>query len=315
MVDSETESRIHELELKLAVMPGSRAFVALAEEYRRAGRFDEALATLTRGLAAHPSYLSAQVAVARLYQDMGRIPDAVAAFQRVLAADRQNLVAAKSLADLYRSQGETLEALKKFKLYRALSGDPETEEIIATLERELNAPPGGFVPAAAPPEAPAPEPVIEAGSPEPATAAAVEGAFLFEEPAGVDAPPPGAAATTGFEGLLMPAPSGLSEMPPQETSPTPDAVPEAKAPEEIPASRTLADLYYDQGYLEDARRVYQRLAEANPGDGSLADRLREIADRLAEKPAAAERAGSMREMKVAVLEAWLERVRARSAGA
>ena len=44
----------------------ARQFLAaLAEEYRRAGRFDEAIETCTTGLVRHPSYLSAHVTLGR----------------------------------------------------------------------------------------------------------------------------------------------------------------------------------------------------------------------------------------------------------
>src|SRR5215471_17267470 len=116
MADPESYERIRDLEEKLSAMPGSRAFVALAEEYRRAGRHGEALATLTKGLEAHPGYLSAQIAIGRLYQEMGRENEAIEEFRKVMVTDRENLVAAKALADLYLARGEKVEAIKKYKL-------------------------------------------------------------------------------------------------------------------------------------------------------------------------------------------------------
>jgi tetratricopeptide (TPR) repeat protein len=142
----------------MAAMPGSRIFVGLAEEYRRAGRFSDALATLRNGLEAHPTYLSARIAVARLYQETGRVQEAIDAFSRVLATDRENLVAAKALGDLYGRQGNAVEAVKKLKLYRALSGDRAVDERIAALEREVKAEPAApqvSATPAAPPAAPA----------------------------------------------------------------------------------------------------------------------------------------------------------------
>lgn len=132
-----SEQKIREMEDKLFAMPGSRVFVSLAEEYRRAGRFEDALGTLLTGLASHPSYLSAQIAIARLYQEMGRPGDAIEAFSKVIASDRENLVAAKALAELHLGKGDRIEAVKKFKLYRALSGEHSLDERIAGLEREI----------------------------------------------------------------------------------------------------------------------------------------------------------------------------------
>ena len=45
--------------------PKSRAFLQLAEEYRRAGRLGDAIHVLRAGLKEHPNYLSAQVALGR----------------------------------------------------------------------------------------------------------------------------------------------------------------------------------------------------------------------------------------------------------
>lgn len=308
MADPITEIRIHELEQKLALMPGSRAFVALAEEYRRAGRLEQALATLTKGLETHPNYLSAQVAIARLYQEMGKLPESIAAFQKVLAADRQNLVAAKSLADLYRSQGEPLEALKKYKLYRALSADPDTDEQIAELERELNAPPGGFVQSAARvPPAPAAGIFTEAPPLERPAAEPIPEPFLLEEPA-PEAPAPAGGLVE--ELMAFPAPSPSVDAPS-----TPALAGEGAPPAGIPASRTLADLYYDQGHSEDARRIYERLARANPEDQSLAQRLKQLTDGQAESRPARGGSGEGRQRRVAALQAWLRRVASRPARA
>ena len=102
--------------------PGSRLFVSLAEEYRKLGRFKQALSALQKGLLAHPGYVAAQVALGRVYVEVGQSTDAIATFTKVLVADPGNLVASKSLADIYLARGDKLEALKKLKLYRALSG-------------------------------------------------------------------------------------------------------------------------------------------------------------------------------------------------
>ncbi|HEY6148621.1 MAG TPA: hypothetical protein VIZ69_13025, partial [Thermoanaerobaculia bacterium] len=70
-----------------------------------------------------------------------------------------NLVSAKSLADIYLSRGESLEAIKKYKLYRALSGDRKVDEIIARLQEDLVPPP----PVRPDPVAVPPPPVFSTG--------------------------------------------------------------------------------------------------------------------------------------------------------
>lgn len=141
MADPGAQARIRDLKKRLELDPGSRLFVALAEEYRKTGRFAEALSTLQKGLLAHPHYVSAHVALGRAYLESGQITEAIATFSKVLVADPGNLVSAKSLADIYLSRGESVESIKKYKLYRALSGDRNVDDIIRRLEEEIAPPP------------------------------------------------------------------------------------------------------------------------------------------------------------------------------
>lgn len=41
-------------------------------------------------------------------------------------------------------------------------------------------------------------------------------------------------------------------------------------------TRTLAKLYADQGYYDDAERAYQELVDSDPGNGSLLSELEAI---------------------------------------
>ena len=131
--------------------------MSLAEEYRKVGRFKDALSALQKGLLAHPGYIAAQVALGRVYVEANQATDAIATFTKVLAADPANLVAAKSLADIHMSRRDNLEALKKYKLYRAISGDRKVDAVIAELE-PLVAPKPPPTPRVPPPAEPLPPP-------------------------------------------------------------------------------------------------------------------------------------------------------------
>ncbi len=159
MADPTAEARIRDLERRLDLDSGSRLFVSLAEEYRKVGRFKDALSALQKGLLAHPGYIAAQVALGRVYVEANQATDAIATFTKVLAADPANLVAAKSLADIHMGRRDNLEALKKYKLYRAISGDRKVDAIIAELEPlvapEAAAPAAGAAAARASSAAPA----------------------------------------------------------------------------------------------------------------------------------------------------------------
>ncbi len=94
-------SRIDELKRRVQSDPASIAFAALAEEYRRAGRFDEAIETCTTGLVRHPSYLSAHVTLGRALIEVGRFEEAREELEQVLKLAPENLAAIRGLAEIH----------------------------------------------------------------------------------------------------------------------------------------------------------------------------------------------------------------------
>lgn len=93
--------KIEELRRRVQVDPASIAFAALAEEYRRAGRLDEAIATCVAGLKRHPSYLSARVTLGCALLEAGRLDEAQAELEHVLRGAPENLAAIRGLADIH----------------------------------------------------------------------------------------------------------------------------------------------------------------------------------------------------------------------
>ena len=133
-------SRLEELKRLLQKDPTSRQFLALAEEYRRHGKYRDAVITLERGLQLHSTSVAAHVALGRTYQQLDRLEDAIRAFTNALRLDRENLVAIRQLAEVYLAKGDKIEAIKKLKLYRGLkAGDRDVNEIIQKLEEEMSA--------------------------------------------------------------------------------------------------------------------------------------------------------------------------------
>jgi tetratricopeptide (TPR) repeat protein len=141
MANPASDARIRDLNRRIAQDPTSPLFMALAEEHRAAGRLDEAIRILEKGVGTHARYLSAQVALGRAYREAGKIEESMSLFAKALESDPGNLVAARSLAEIYLSRGDRLEAIKRYKLYHALSGDPAVEEIIERVEAEIGAAP------------------------------------------------------------------------------------------------------------------------------------------------------------------------------
>src|SRR5664279_2511298 len=133
-------SRLEELKRLLQKDPTSRQFLALAEEYRRHGKYRDAVITLERGLQMHSTSVAAHVALGRTYQQLDRLEDAIRAFTNALRLDRENLVAIRQLAEVYLARGDKIEAIKKLKLYRGLqAGDRDVNDIIQKLEEEMSA--------------------------------------------------------------------------------------------------------------------------------------------------------------------------------
>lgn len=102
--------RIEELRRRVQSDPASIAFAALAEEYRRAGRFDEAVATCATGLKRHPSYLSAHVTLGRALIELGQYDDAREELEFVLRAAPENLAAIRGLAEIHHRRGDAVYA-------------------------------------------------------------------------------------------------------------------------------------------------------------------------------------------------------------
>ena len=101
--------RLEELRRRVESDPASIAFAALAEEYRRAGRFDEAIATCAAGLKRHPSYLSAHVTLGRSLIEVGQYDEAREELEFVLRSAPENLAAIRGLAEIHHRLGDSAE--------------------------------------------------------------------------------------------------------------------------------------------------------------------------------------------------------------
>lgn len=98
--------RIEELKRRVQSDPASIAFAALAEEYRRAECYEEAIETCKAGLVRHPSYLSAHVTLGRAFIEVGRLRDAREELEYVLKLAPENLAAIRGLAEIHHRMGE-----------------------------------------------------------------------------------------------------------------------------------------------------------------------------------------------------------------
>jgi tetratricopeptide (TPR) repeat protein len=104
--------RIDELKRRVQQDPASIAFAALADEYRRAGLFHDAIETCRAGLQRHPAYVSARVTLGRALIELGEFQEAAEHLEQVLRSAPENLAAIRALADIHRRNPEPLEALQ-----------------------------------------------------------------------------------------------------------------------------------------------------------------------------------------------------------
>ncbi len=225
--------------------PEGRAFVPLADAYRRAGELNEAVELLDEGLERHPGLTAGHLVAGRVHRARDDADAAREAFRRVLEMDPENPEALRSLAELAEEDGREADAREHWHrlALREPGGDArkhlrrlKEQHFRDLLEGEDEDEPGDVVPidelapdepdAAAEPEAPVEEP-----TPEPAVAAAGE----------------------------------------EELRASPDEGESAAV-----YTRTMAELYARQGLWDRAEEVYERLLEADPSDEELQARLEAV---------------------------------------
>lgn len=145
-------SRLDELKRRVEADPASIAFASLAEEYRRAARFDEAVEASRAGLRFHPTYVSARVTLGRSLMELELYEQAELELHVVARSSPDNLAARRALGDLYWRQGDLDKALEQLQLACGLApGDGELAELVRELEAEVAA----QAPAAVPEPVPA----------------------------------------------------------------------------------------------------------------------------------------------------------------
>jgi tetratricopeptide (TPR) repeat protein len=288
--------RLDQLRDRWRAEPSSRAFLQIAEEYRRDGRLADALGLLDEGLRQQPGYLAALVAKGRCHLELGQPAAAREALERVVGQDPTQAVATKLLVRAHLAAGEARQARERLERYGLLhGGDPEAQELearIAALERPAPAPapsapparrdgdvfeltprplpppellfPGEEKAAEAPPELP--EPVVAV----PAAATEAEAETEAEAAGGPNGDPfPGldtpesrrryleALTAEGIFFLDLPAAA-------------PVEAPPAAAPA---ATVTLGQLYLEQGHAAEAQEIFTEVLRREPDNRAAQDAL------------------------------------------
>jgi tetratricopeptide (TPR) repeat protein len=128
--------------------PASLVFADLAEECRRLGLNDEAVAVARAGLEHHPSHLDARVTLGRALIDLDRLDAAFVELTHVLDQAPGNLPAIRALAEIYQRRGLMSEALVHYRraLELAQQDTPVDEAIARAQQAGAAAAPGGAPP-------------------------------------------------------------------------------------------------------------------------------------------------------------------------
>lgn len=143
--ESSLSPEIDKLAKKLAKDPQSKVFLQLAEEYVKAGLFQEAASVLEEGLKTYPTFLTARVALGRVYYQLGLVPKAKIMLEEAVKLSPDNLLAHRTLAQLYVHEGASEPALRSCSV--VLSANPKDEEILA-LKATIDQWPGSGPPSA-----------------------------------------------------------------------------------------------------------------------------------------------------------------------
>ncbi len=131
-------ARIDDLRRRVQKDPASIAFAQLAEECRRAGAYEEAVAVARAGLTIHPGYLSARVTLGRALIELNHLDEAEAELQIVLKSAAENLAAIRGVAEIHHRRGHLEEALQQYRAALALArNDPDLEQTVADLARKI----------------------------------------------------------------------------------------------------------------------------------------------------------------------------------
>ena len=76
-------------------------------------------------------------------------------------------------------------------------------------------------------------------------------------------------------------------------------------------TRTLAEIYLQQGHFQEAYDIYKALAERDPSDVEIKKRVEELREKLHPSPPSSLSSSLSREEKIRHLEEWLANIRKR----
>ena len=130
-------ARLDELKKKFEENP-RRYFAPLANEHRKSGDLDQAIALCRTHLPQQPGHISGHIVLAQAVFEAGNLNESREIFHSALGLDPENLIALRYLGDIAKEARDLDTARSWYQ--RVLEVDPRNEEI-EQLVRDLDAPP------------------------------------------------------------------------------------------------------------------------------------------------------------------------------
>ncbi len=249
---------------KAVQLKSIEAYYYLGQVLLKQDKHEEAKAEFEKLLKFKLNHTGALVSMGRIQEAKGLADEALKFYQRALKVEKANLEALLGSAEIYAKKGDKSNAGQFYSdasASAAALGDAAKSQQYAAKAKEFNpaappAPPAAAAPPPPPPPAPEPEPEpapVEAAAPAPQAAAPAPQHQLQPEPE------PAAAA--------------------QEDGPDPA--------EERATLMNLAQNYVDEGSLDEAIELYQRILSTAPADAEAKEALTQVYGMLARKAAPA----------------------------
>jgi tetratricopeptide (TPR) repeat protein len=134
--------QIRSLQRQLAKDPGSKAFLPLAEELAKIGRFAEAAALIEQGLTRYPTFILARAALGRIYHQAGDRAKAKAVLEEAVRLSPENLLAHRTLARIYLDERAVESAGRSCAVLLAANpSDPDARALRELIESAASAGP------------------------------------------------------------------------------------------------------------------------------------------------------------------------------
>jgi len=266
--------------------PSQSTLFWVLKEMKKEGRSSEVIRECLKALSIYPDDIRLRGLLAESYLDVGFVGQAEAELDRV-SAEIANLVSPFKLqAYIYIRQQRAEEAIKALRRY--LAHNPDDREALDLLDR------------------------VEQKQKSVTEPAQAEQAPEYQQPTEEVSPP----AEEQREEMPELATPTLDRQAPEYQQPVEEPPPPAEEQrEEMPelATPTLAEIHYNQGQIQEAIRIYEKVLLENPDDDVSQKRLSELRASIDEETptqvVAEDKTRTSKKEVISVLEGWLERIK------